>query len=271
MLNTIYRKSVIVCVLLLLPLSIASAQKVKPQAKPKPLLATVKQVSGIAQRLVPGKPNKWVNLKIGDKLSENTIIRTGFRSKVVLAFEDKSIVTINRATKMGISEFKRKGKLTKMKVGLKYGSLHARVERARGPSDFRVATPVATLAVTGSEGISRFSGDFGFEMTCRSGKWNLKKGFKSLRLTGGESTNNRFTKPINIVKKCATVYLGNALGGMSRREITFMRNHGGGRGVLGFVPSGGRRRRFLNLFRLTACDYRYSKGFTIETGDNSEY
>jgi len=259
MLNIIYRKLLIIYILSL-PLSIASAQKVKPQGKPNLLKVTVKQVSGIAQRLVPGKPNKWVNLKVGDKLDENTIIRTGFRSKVVLTFEDKSTVTINRATKMGIGEFKKEGKLTKMKVGLKYGSLHARVERARGPSDFRVATPVATLAVTGSEGISRFSGDFGFEMTCQSGKWDLKKGFKSLKLTGGESTDNHFTKPINITKKLSTLHLGNALGGLSQREIKFMRNHGSGRGILGFVPSGGRRRRFLSHFQLSTCSGEWSSG-----------
>jgi len=235
-----------------------------------PLKVTVKQVSGIAQRFVPGKDGKWVALKAGDKLDEMTIIRTGFRSRVVLAFADKSVVTINRATKMGIGEFRKAGKLTRMKLGLKYGSLHATVEKARGPNDFRVATPVATLAVTGSEGISRFSGDFGFEMKCSSGKWKLKKGFKSRSLIAGESTNNQLAMPIKLAKKRATLHVGDALGGLTGKEIKFMRNHGSGRGVLGSVPTGGRRRRFLSHFRrLSICSDYEGNGFVI--GDRESH
>ncbi len=72
------------------------------ESKPADVTVTVKEVSGTAHRLLTGKDPQWAPLKVGDKLDEMTIIRTGFRTKVVLTFADNSEVVIERATKMGI-------------------------------------------------------------------------------------------------------------------------------------------------------------------------
>ena len=214
-----------------------SQKQVKPesqkQVKPKPMVVTVKEVSGTAHRLVVGKEKKWVPLKAGDKLDEMTVIRTGFRTKVVLTFADNSEVIIDRVTKMGIREFRKEGKVTRTTLGLKYGSLRATVKKADGPNDFRISTPTATAAARGSKLQIINSGDFGSEMKCSSGKWNVKKGSKRRNLVKGEGTNNRMVASIRIAKKKATPVLGDVTGGLSRKEVKFIMNYGNkGRGTL---------------------------------------
>jgi len=115
-----------------------------------PMKATVVSVSGPAQKsAVAGKDSKWLPLKKGDVLSDMTIVRTGMRSKVVLEFADRARITINSATKFGIGEVRRKGNLVKARLGLKYGTIRAKVDVTKGPNDFRIRTPVATLSVRG--------------------------------------------------------------------------------------------------------------------------
>ena len=211
----------------------ATKPKSQKQPQPKPMVVTVKEVSGTAHRLQAGKDKKWAPLKVGDKLDEMTIIRTGFRTKVVLTFADNSEVAIERATKMGIKQFRKVGKVTKTTLGLKYGSLRATVKKAGGLNDFRIATPVATAAARGSKNHIRFSGDFGYEMKCLSGKWSVKKGRKVRNLIKGESTNNKLLAWIKLAKKKATPVIGDVTGGLSKKEIRFIVTYGGkGRGTL---------------------------------------
>ncbi len=201
----------------------------KPKADDpvKPMVVTVKEVSGTARRLVVGKDDKkWVALKVGDKLDELTIICTGFRTKVVLTFADNSVVIIERATKMGIKEFRKEGKVTKTTLGLKYGSMRPTVKKAAGPNDFRVVTPTATAAARGSKLRVAWSGDFGGEMECFSGKWNVKKGHKRRNLVKGEGTNNKLLAAIKILKKNFTPIVGDVTGGLSRKEIKFIVTRG---------------------------------------------
>ena len=215
-----------------------AAAKAAPAPKAKPLAVTVKEVKGTAHRMVPGKKPQWVPLKVGDKLDELTVVRTGFRSRVVLQFADNSVVTIRRATKMGIAQFRKEGKVTKTKLGLKYGSVRADVEKARGPNDFTVKTPVATLAVTGSEGTAGYSGDIGFKSNCGSGGFTIFKGFQVINLAGTEGTNNQLAKSMHILQNRFAPRLGDVFGGLSKTEAASMFNHGGGRGAIGFIGGG---------------------------------
>jgi hypothetical protein len=213
----------------------------KPKAPPapkvnvqvKPMVVTVQEVSGTARRLVVGKDDKkWVALKVGDKLDELTIICTGFRTKVVLTFADNSELIINRVTQMGIREFRKEGKVTKTALGLKYGSLRATVKKADGPNNFRISTPTATAAARGSVLGIKHSGDFGNEMNCSSGKWNVKKGHKNQNLVKGERTDNNLTASIRIIKKKVTPIVGDVTGGLSRNEIKLAVTYGSkGRGA----------------------------------------
>lgn len=209
-----------------------------PDDQAQPLTVTVKAVSGTAHKLLAGPPPKWEPLKVGEKLDETTVIRTGLRSKVVLAFADNSTVTVNRATKMGIAEFRKQGKVTKTKLGLKYGSMRATVEKARGPNDFTVATPVATTAVTGTGLATGFTGDIGMRTNCNRGGLRVSQGFKVRNLLPGQTTNHLMTRPLSLMRQSFMAMLGDAFGGTTPIERRSLTNLGGGRGIIGFVGSG---------------------------------
>ncbi len=209
----------------------------KPAGESKPLQVTVKEVSGVAQCLRAGKEQAWQPLKVGDKLDELTVIRTGFGTRVVLAFEDNSVVEIDRATKMGIAEFRKEGQLTRTRVGLKYGSMRMNVSKARGPNDFAVSTPVATLAVRGSGSSAGFS-DFGLLMSVESGTWGVTMGPQTGNYTSGEVADGQLTPPGDLAKQRGSVQLGDVYGGLSALELMSLINYGGGRGIIGMGGAG---------------------------------
>ena len=142
------------------PAKAAPADKAGPKepatapAAPDAGKVTVVSVSGSAQKFVAANGKKWLPLKAGDALAELTLIRTGFGAKVVLRFADRSEVVVNNGTKMGIGEFRTKGEQTKTRLGLKYGTIRASVDTSKGPQDFQVRTPVATLSVRGTPSTS---------------------------------------------------------------------------------------------------------------------
>lgn len=214
------------------------AQPQQPKAPPQPLKVTVKEVKGVAQRLVAGEKPQWVALKAGERLDEATVIRTGFRTRVVLAFADNSEVIVDRATKMGIAEFRKEGPVTKTRLGLKYGSLRASVEKARGPNDFHVATPVAILAVTGTSGHVGHTGDFGSGLAGRTGTWSAQVGPRHRNVSGTETVNSTMQRHVETVKQNLTPQLGDVYGGLTESEQRSLLNYGGGRGAIGFVGAG---------------------------------
>ena len=153
------------------------APKAAPKAAPKPAarkdnITVVTAVTGMAQRrLASDAKAKWETVKVGDVLDNLTVIRTGLGSKVTLRLGDRSEVTVRSATKVGIQQFVKMGNVANMRLGLKYGAMRARVDASRGPNNFRVSTPVATLSVRGSGGGMGYWADRGFGFHCEDGDW----------------------------------------------------------------------------------------------------
>jgi len=204
----------------------------------------VVSVTGAAEKLVPaGGKETWQAIRAGEKLSELTILRTGLRAKVVLRFADRAEMTIDRATKVGIGEFRRQGDLTRARVGLKYGTVQAQVHSAAGPNDFQISTPVATLSVRGTGGQAGFTGDMGMGLMGTHGTWQLAgQGFQH-SLTAGESTffqnlGPGFAAWLQMAMNQRGTQMGDAFGGLSPQEIQNLLNNGAGRGLLGFFGSG---------------------------------
>lgn len=206
-----------------------------------PMQATVKEVTGPAQRLVGA--DTWQPIKVGDTLDELTIIRTGFGAKVVLMFADNSQLVIDRATKIGIGQFRREGGVTRTSIGLKYGAIRASVDKAKGPNVYDVATPVATAAVAGTDGALAFSGDFGFAIQGFAGVWNVRHGQNWTQVFAGEDTDNDLTPYFQLLTARQNVILGPSLGqnlnGLTPNEIWFLLFNPQGRGQITFLPAGG--------------------------------
>jgi len=209
-----------------------------PAEEGTPLQVTVKAVEGVAQRLVPGTRDQWVALKVGDQLDETTIIRTGFRTRVVLTFADRAEIVVRRATKMGIGGFRQDGQVTRARLGIKYGAIRAQVEKARGLSDFRITTPVSTLAITGTSGELAYMADFGYRLRCGDGTWTCQVGGKTRHVEPTEQTSSTMTRHVEAVKAASAPQLGDAFGGLSTAEKSSLVQSGGGRGAIGFAGAG---------------------------------
>lgn len=180
-----------------------SADKSAPTAEKQVagMKVTVVRVTGIAEKLIPGETEKWVEIKPGDKLDELTIVRTGMRSEVVLRFADRGEVTVNRCTKAGITEFRKHGAMVKTHIGLKYGVMQVTVDSTRGPVDARVSTPVATLSVRGSKAVIAHTGDRGLGLRGQAGTWRVAAGNRTRNVVAGESTNTRLSRSIDLLKQ----------------------------------------------------------------------
>jgi hypothetical protein len=103
---------------------------------------TVVSTKGDAAYMSGGK---WSALSKGQKLQEGAKISTGAKSSVVLKI-DGTTLTINQLTTIKLS--------SKDNIGLKYGSVRAKVKQIGAVrTKFRITTPVATSSVRGTEEI----------------------------------------------------------------------------------------------------------------------
>ncbi len=206
----------------------AKAPAAKKAPEPVPLKATVVSVSGIAEKRLASDPkSKWEPLKVGDVLGELALVRTGLGAKVVLKFSDCGDVTVKSATKVGIGTFRKQGKLVKARLGLKYGSLHARVRRERGPNDFKVATPVATLSVRGSHA---HIGSWGHALGVNGvvGLWNVDAQGKKRVVHPGESTDENLTHCDEVAQHDGNIKLMQHFGDLTPAELwNLLQNSGG--------------------------------------------
>jgi len=210
-----------------------AAAAAKDAPKPVPLTATVVSVTGIAEKRLASQPNsKWEPLKAGDVLGELALVRTGLGAKVILRFSDRGDVTVKGATKIGIGTFRKRGRLVRTHLGLKYGSMYARVHRERGPNDFRVATPVATLSVQGSQA---YVGSWGYALGVNGviGLWYVDAQGETHIVQAGESTDQDLTQWDEITQYDGDIKLVQYFGDMSPLELWNLLNNGGGRGLFG--------------------------------------
>ena len=94
---------------------------------------------------------QWKPLTKGQELTEGTKISTGVRSSALINIDNNKLY-IRQLTMMKIFRNKVTKKRRDTNIGLKYGSLNARIKRiARLKTSFKITTPVATSSVRGTE------------------------------------------------------------------------------------------------------------------------
>ena len=201
-----------------------------PETKSK---VTVVSVAGKADEFLPDKGRRWAPLRAGAVLDELTIIRTGWGAKVVLQFEDRGELVIRGGTKVGVSQFRRRGREAKARIHLKYGSVRLSVDKGRGPNDFRVVTPVATLAVRGSiAGIVLLLDNPGaLKVRVDQGGWRMVSPAAAQTARPGESTDNNGTKNYENLDVQRDIRMVDASGGLTGEEKKNLNRNGGGRGI----------------------------------------
>lgn len=203
------------------------------------LTVTVISVKGAAQqRSVADDTGKWLALAVGDELSEMTVIRTGLGAMVVLKMADRGEITIRSATKIGIASFREDAdeKVT-TRMGIKYGSIHARVDSSKGANDFEIRTPVATLSVRGTGGDVGFSYR-GLGLNGTEGTWNNSTPNGDTQVGAGETSDENGTPSGDLSDASRHIQTGDTFGGLSDEENA-NRNNTGGRGGFSFTGGGG--------------------------------
>ena len=235
--------------------TVAAAEATKDESKPAAKAneapadkVTVISVAGIAQRRSASDPKgKWVPVRNGDVLDELTVVRTGLGSKVTLRLGDRGKITLKSATKVGIGQFRKEGQLLKARLGLKYGSMRSRVERSRGPNDFRIRTAVAILSVRGSGGHSGFWGDSGAHHRSTESTWKMTGGGTDQDIPPGQDGDDKGTRWSDASRRKRSTEKGDPHGGLSPDEKDAVDKDGGIRGGSGFGATGGDIRIFSGL------------------------
>jgi hypothetical protein len=206
----------------------------------KPLVVTVVSVEGTAEcRDVDDEADDaWRDIVAGEELDELTIIRTGFGAKVVLKFADRGEVTVKGATKCGIATFRpdeEDEETVNTEVGIRYGYLEAHVDSTDGKqNDFRVTTPIGTLAAKGSESSVGVS-NRGLGLSGQSGSWSVSTPFGNTSLGAGQKTDGQTTPSGQLANQQRGPFMGDM--GQNPDELKNLLENGGGRGILGFTGS----------------------------------
>ena len=168
----------------------ALAEQDPPPAQPAAGEArvTAEAVSGSVEYATPAADGTltWARLEPKASIPANSFIRTGFRSSVELKFPDGSTVVVNRATKVGIADLKTPAGQGKTKIGLKYGTIRAEVQKGQKEGDFQVATPAATLSVGGSIADIGYAIDTCMGVVVEDGGWRILRPCRSRVIRGDE-------------------------------------------------------------------------------------
>ena len=214
----------------------AAEKPPKDAAKATVLKASVVSVKGVAQKRLAADPKgRWETIKAGDVLGELTLIRTGLGTKVVLKFADRGNVTVESTTKIGIGEFRKRGELVTVRVGLKYGAIRVQGDSTRGPNDFRVKTPVATLSVRGCGGRFAYS-EMGLGAQSTERTWRvLGEGNRTMNLAEGESTDGNLTQSSELASTLRDTQMSDPHDYSDAVATRNLRNNGGGTGIFGFA------------------------------------
>jgi hypothetical protein len=143
-------------------LATANAQAQTPQA-------VIREFTGTLELRAPGAAN-WTPATVGQTISADTGISTGFRSTAVIALGE-SVITVQPLTRLTLTELSSQQNTDRVELQLAAGRVRADVRSAEGArTDFTVRSTSATASVRGtqfefdtlnlvvSEGTVQFSG-----------------------------------------------------------------------------------------------------------------
>jgi hypothetical protein len=106
----------------------------------------------------------WIPMQGGTMLPVGAKVSTGVRSTAVIMINNNT-VTVQPLTIMKVSESSFDGKSSNTRIGLRRGSVRAKVAKnARIKTVFKVSTPVATSSVRGTEQIVIYGPTFGMRV-----------------------------------------------------------------------------------------------------------
>jgi hypothetical protein len=136
--------------------------------------AVLREFVGKVETKAPGS-TAWVPAVTGQRLSNTTVISTGFKSTAAIVIGN-SVIIVRPLTRLTLEELRQSAGTEQINLNLQTGRIRAEVSPPPGGKiDFRVRAPIATASVRGTS--------FEFD-----GTW-LSVNEGRVRLTGGDGTS----------------------------------------------------------------------------------
>jgi hypothetical protein len=111
--------------------------------------AVVRELAGTVEMKGPGKA-EWEPVRVGQRLTADTLISTGFRSTAVIVLGE-SVLTVRPLTRLSISGISRLEAGDRVDLNLRAGRVRAEVKPpAGGRVDFSIRSPMVTASVRGT-------------------------------------------------------------------------------------------------------------------------
>lgn len=93
----------------------------------------------------------WSDLEIGAKLGKGDAVKVGGASECQLRFADMAVVSIRENTQVSIDSLSLNGSASRVKLGLKSGTVLSKVKKLAGTDSYTVRTDTAVGGVRGTE------------------------------------------------------------------------------------------------------------------------
>jgi hypothetical protein len=207
-LEKIIVKTMLICLAGAILAGVTAIAQEQP-AEDEPLTATILEIKGRVKVQMPGA-EEWAPAEVDQVLPEGAVIRCGLGSHAVIRFSDNSIIKVERGA-VRIESHMKEADAVVTRLGMAYGTVKADVERGEVKSDFAIRTPVATMAVRGTEGIQynlfRGSGEIEVKLWEKGllEVWLNRPLSSTRKVRPGEMTNQNLASPINLAKKNRSV------------------------------------------------------------------
>jgi len=191
----------------------------------------------------PVTGTEWRPVKVGDRISAGQQISTSLRSTVKLVARPANpptVILIENATLLGVSELAQLGDSSKSRLELGYGAVRAGVAEGQVRSDMEIRCPVATLSKRGTD-IFRFeyvNGQFRMSLSEQGrgmlqalqfqygSSGNLLKS-RSRFVTAGQFVTQRMAMAIDSVKFNRNININDPFGLMGNDQLfTLLNTHG---------------------------------------------
>jgi hypothetical protein len=148
------------------------------------------------------KGRQWVPLSKGMELAEGTKVSTGVKSWALLNIDGDSL-RVRELTMMKIFRSRKTAERKDTHIGLKHGSLRARIQRLGTlKTSFKISTPVATSSVRGTEQIVTYGSKSGMTIQVLEGTVEGQNPNGSTKLVSGKSVYKQKpddSKPENLL------------------------------------------------------------------------
>ena len=121
-----------------------------PAASEEMLQAEVIKVTGLHAQVSRDGGKKWGPVKVGDKVAEGDVIRTGFGARVEISFADQTVMHVEPLSCVVVSRYSQSATKRTVRAELPYGAVRAGVTHGELEEDTAISTPVSTLSVRGT-------------------------------------------------------------------------------------------------------------------------